>query len=111
MGLTPGQDGVQGSLEETRRCRCTYEIIRFFRAGASLLMFPFRLPLPFLDQQEPTQSLHLQPIEREQMGPAQFLDLLKRDSDRVESTTFISPKLGDDHFGYFEVEYRDPVYK
>jgi hypothetical protein len=52
----------------------------------------------------------MQPVERERVGPGQYLEL-ESDPDRVESASFVPPKLGDDHFGYFEVEYRTPVYK
>jgi hypothetical protein len=73
-------------------------------------MFPIRLPLPFTSDEEPS-SLHLEPTRKERMTPAQFLQTLRADDDNIRSSSFVAPRLGDDHFGYFEVEYEKPVYK
>jgi hypothetical protein len=76
-------------------------------------MFSFRIPLPFLGASDPgsTAEIELEPVRRERLGPAEFLHALESDSDNIQSASFISPKLGDDHFGYFEVEYDNPVYR
>lgn len=74
-------------------------------------MFSFRLSFPFLGSSEPQGSIELEPVERERMSPAGFLSTLESDPDKIESSSFIPPRLGDDHFGYFEVEYRTPVYR
>lgn len=74
-------------------------------------MFSFRLPLPFTSQPEPASKLELKPVTRERLSPGEFLRVLDSKREQIESSTFVPPKFGDDHFGYFEVEYSDPVYK
>lgn len=74
-------------------------------------MFSFRLPLPFTGESQPTSTLDLEPVMRERLSPSEFLSVLESKQDRVKSSNFVPPKLGDDHFGYFEVEYDEPVYK
>ena len=44
------------------------------------------------------------------MTPAQFLQAVRSDGDNIQSASFVAPHLGDDHFGYFEVEYENPFY-
>jgi hypothetical protein len=72
-------------------------------------MFSFRLPLPFTGDDEPS-SLKLEPTQKERMTPAQFLQAVRSDGDNIQSASFVAPHLGDDHFGYFEVEYENPFY-
>lgn len=74
-------------------------------------MFSFNLKLPFLGDSEPQGTIELKPVERERMSPAGFLATLESNADNIESSSFIPPRLGDDHFGYFEVEYRNPIYR
>lgn len=74
-------------------------------------MFPFRLPIPFLGSSETEESIQLKPVERERMSPTGFLATLESDADNIKSSSFIPPRLGDNHFGYFEVEYRNPIYR
>lgn len=73
----------------------------------------FSLPLPFqkAERQPQTKSISLEPVEAEAVTPTQFLQLIKEKPDRIESSRFIAPRLEDDHFGYFEIEYKAPVYK
>lgn len=74
-------------------------------------MFSFRLPLPFVESEDPSDELRFEPVRKEQLGPAEFLRALDKRRGQIESSTFVMPSLGDDHFGYFEVEYTDPVYR
>lgn len=74
-------------------------------------MFSFRLPLPFLGSSAPDDGIELEPVHRERLSPAEFLQTVQSDRDNIKSTTFVTPRLGDNHFGYFEVEYDTPIYK
>lgn len=74
-------------------------------------MFSFRLPLPFFEERTPDNRLQLEPVREERMGPAEFLEVLESNPDNIKSSSFVAPRLGENHFGYFEVEYRFPVYK
>lgn len=76
-------------------------------------MFSIRIPLPFFGVSDTgnTTEIELEPIRRERLGPADFLDVLESDSENIQSASFVSPRLGDDHFGYFEVKYRKPIYR
>jgi len=74
-------------------------------------MFSFSLPPLFPSSEAEPQEMHLEPVFREQMAPHEFLQLLQSDTSRIKSSTFVPPRLGDNHFGYFEVEYDRPVYK
>lgn len=70
----------------------------------------FRLPLPFLGT--PRQdSIELEPVRRERLSPAEFLEVLDSDRGRIASSNYVAPRLGDNHFGYFEVEYDRPIYR
>ena len=74
-------------------------------------MFSFPLPFPFTGDMSPDDFLQFEPVRRERLSPAEFLEALNSDRDNIESSHFVAPQLGDDHFGYFEVEYRNPVYR
>jgi hypothetical protein len=71
--------------------------------------------IPFLssDSKEAsaTDEIQLIPVERERLTPAQFLRTMRERRDLVESSSYNPPQLGDDHFGYFDVEYREPIYE
>lgn len=72
----------------------------------------FSLPSLFRSKPErKNSSVNLEPVTREYLTSVEFLELIESDPERIESSTFVAPRLGDMHFGYFEVEYRDPVYK
>lgn len=74
-------------------------------------MFSFRVPLPFFGDQSAGSDVHLEPVTKERLGPAEFLARLEESPERIESSSFVAPSLGDEHFGYFEVEYSNPIYK
>jgi len=74
-------------------------------------MFSFSLSLPFLEGPDSQESIELEPVEQERMSPSGFLKALESNADDIESSSFIPPRLGDDHFGYFEVKYRNPIYR
>ena len=56
-------------------------------------------------------EVHLNPVERERLSPSEFIETVNSRSEDIRTTSYVSPKLGEDHFGYFEVEYDPPVYK
>ena len=56
-------------------------------------------------------EVYLNPVERERLSPSEFIETVNRRSEDIRTTSYVPPKLGDDHFGYFEVEYDSPVYK
>lgn len=56
-------------------------------------------------------ELTLSPTERERQSPSEFIETVNRRSENIRTTSYVPPKLGDEHFGYFEVEYDVPVYK
>lgn len=58
-----------------------------------------------------TREVSLQPIEHETLSPEGFLETLDDRREQIESSRFVPPKLGDDHFGYVEVDYKQPVFK
>lgn len=74
-------------------------------------MFSFRLPPLFQSNETEGRDLLLEPVKREYLSPIEFLKLLESDRDRVKSSTFVPPRLEDNHFGYFDVEYDRPIYK
>jgi len=74
-------------------------------------MFAFRLPPLFSSSEVEDREVQLEPVTREKLSPVEFLQLLDSDKELIKSSRFISPRLGDDNFGYFDVEYERPVYK
>jgi hypothetical protein len=58
-----------------------------------------------------SSEVDLTPLNREYLTPSEFLEAVDRVPDQIHNASFVAPRLGDDHFGYFEVEYETPVYK
>jgi len=56
-------------------------------------------------------EISMQSVTQEQLSPEAFLDSLAEHQRHIKSSRFVAPKLGDSHFGYFEVEYKQPVFK
>lgn len=50
-------------------------------------------------------------INQEIVSASVALDLLENRNSEISKIEFMPPELGDDHFGQFLVEWRNPVYK
>lgn len=51
------------------------------------------------------------PVLVEKVSTKEYLRLMKTSERNIKRSTFIPPKLGDKHFGRFEIEYKYPVFK
>lgn len=47
-------------------------------------------------------------VTKESVTPADFLNIARKNSSAIKNTKFIPPRIGDNSFGHFEVEYRVP---
>jgi hypothetical protein len=64
------------------------------------------------DAENGTQAeVPMRSVSKEHLSPEEFLETLEARRGKIESAQFVSPKLGDSHFGYFEVDYRRPIFK
>jgi len=68
------------------------------------------LSLLFGPPPEPQSSIELTPTSSQILSPDQFADLCERDPTNIEHSNYVAPSIGDDHFGYFRVELRRPLY-
>lgn len=55
--------------------------------------------------------IHLTPVKREILKPADFLNLAKESPDLIARSRFIAPTIGRRDFGGFEVQYTVPRLK
>lgn len=74
-------------------------------------MFSIQFASPFSSEPVSSGEVKLDAVRRERLGPLEFLRILESDRENIKSSTFIPPELGDSHFGYFDIEYRTPIYK
>lgn len=51
------------------------------------------------------------PIKTEILSPSQYLEMNISEKRNVQSVKVIPPKLGEDHYGKFEVTYKSCVWK
>jgi hypothetical protein len=56
-------------------------------------------------------ALSLEPVRREILTPAEFQKLLKDSPDLIARSRFVSPVIGKDDFGGFDVQYTMPRLK
>ena len=45
------------------------------------------------------------------MKPEEFISSLGKDKYNIKSAKFVCPNIGDNDFGHFVVELKDPFYK
>lgn len=57
------------------------------------------------------RDVPMRPVNHESLSPSDFRELATEHPERVESSKFVPPQLGDSHFGYFEVEYHQPIFR
>jgi hypothetical protein len=49
------------------------------------------------------------PHRVERMSPERYVRLAEARGDLIKKSRFVAPELGDNSFGHFEVEYKEPV--
>lgn len=56
-------------------------------------------------------ALNLVPVRRETLTPTEFRKLLKDSPELIARSRFVSPIIGKDDFGRFDVQYTTPQSK
>jgi hypothetical protein len=57
------------------------------------------------------EEIPMQSVKQEHLSPSDFLEISESEPELIKSSRFVAPRLGEDHFGYFEVQYKQPVYR
>jgi hypothetical protein len=57
-----------------------------------------------------TDLFDFKKIFSKKMKPEEFVSSLKENKHNIKSSKFVSPDIGDNGFGHFVVELKDPFY-
>ena len=55
-------------------------------------------------------TIEMQPKTRAFLGPADFIKVSNKQGANIRSSKYVPPRIGSKHFGFFEVEFNQPVY-
>lgn len=59
----------------------------------------------------PNKNIEMRPISSEILSPKEYMRLQENKAGSIKSVEFIRPRLGDNHFGKFQVTYKHPIFK